>query len=152
MDYSEIIAQSELAEGLDEDSVGKLAQIAKTCRFSKGDLIIKEGEATSAIYVIYEGWVSIEILRFPYDTGTQRLRLLKNKGIVGEFSFIDRSKRSANVVAQEDLDCLMRKSDELEDIIKHDYKLGYSIMFNLAKLLCGRIRTTNLELRNQLIW
>ncbi len=152
MDYSRIISECVIAQRLSEEEIEKLANIAKPREYSPGDLIIREDDTSCDLFIIYKGRVSVEMKRFPYDAGSQRLNLIKTEGVVGEFSFIDKSRRSANVKAHEDVSCLMLPCEELEALMRSDYKIGYILMSNLARLLCGRIRGANFELRNQLIW
>jgi len=152
MDVKNILAQSDLARGMEDEQLEKLSRIAKVVEFRKNDVLIKENDSSSDIFILYKGWVSVEIQRFPYDTTAQRLRVLKNKGVLGEFSFIDKSRRSANVRAQENVSCVVLPGEELEKLAESDARAGYIIMKNIARLLSEKIRSSNFELRNQLIW
>ncbi|MDH5756466.1 MAG: cyclic nucleotide-binding domain-containing protein [Nitrospinota bacterium] len=152
MDVKKILSESDIAKGVEAEQLEKLAGICKVVEFRKNDILIKENDTSFDIFILYKGWVSVEIQRFPYDTAAQRLRILKNKGVVGEFSFIDKSRRSANVRAQEAVSCLVLPGDELEKLIEEDSKVGYVIVKNIARLLSEKIRGSNFELRNQLIW
>jgi CRP-like cAMP-binding protein len=147
-----IISECVLAEGLEKGDLARIAGIARTAEFADGDLIIREDDTSRDIFIIEEGWVSVEMQRYPYDMGSQRLRLFKHRGIVGEFSFVDKSRRSANVVAHGDVRAVILPGGELEDLLNSDSRLGYLFMRNVARLLCVRLRNTNFELRNQLIW
>ncbi|MBI4827246.1 MAG: cyclic nucleotide-binding domain-containing protein [Nitrospinae bacterium] len=151
-EFEKVLAECELADGLEEADLRKLAAIAEPKVFARDDIIIREDDTNCDIFILYEGWVSIEIQRFPYDASAQKLRVLRNKGVVGEFSFIDRSRRSATVRAQEEAKLLMLPCARLETLLATDHRVGYLVMRNIGRLLCARIRNTNFELRNQLIW
>ncbi|MDH4183697.1 MAG: cyclic nucleotide-binding domain-containing protein [Nitrospinota bacterium] len=152
MDIKKILAESEIARGIEGELLDKLAAIAKPMDYKKNDILIKENDDSFDIFILFKGWISVEIQRFPYDTTAQRLRVLKNKGIVGEFSFIDKSRRSANVRAQENVSCVMLPGDALQSLMDSDSNIGYPIMKNIARLLSEKVRSSNFELRNQLIW
>ena len=152
MDVKKVLAESDIAKGIEDEQLEKLASISEVTEFKKNDVLIKENDTSCDIFILYKGWVSVEIQRFPYDTTAQRLRMLKNKGVVGEFSFIDKSRRSANVRAQENVSCLVLPGGALENLMESDAKVGYVIMKNIARLLSEKIRSSNFELRNQLIW
>ncbi|VAX19435.1 hypothetical protein MNBD_NITROSPINAE04-1396 [hydrothermal vent metagenome] len=152
MDYARIISASAIAEDLTDGQIQRLARIAIFSEYSPGDIIIKENDKTTDLFIIHEGHVSVEIKRFPYDAASQPFLLIKAKGLVGEFSFIDRSPRSANVRAHDKVTCLVLPGDKLESLIQSDYEIGFLLMRNMARLLSARIRGANLELRNQLIW
>lgn len=152
MDFAAIISASAIADGLSDEQVQRLVTIASASEYAQGEIIIKENERTTDLFIIHEGHVSVEIKRFPYDASSQPILLIKTEGMVGEFSFIDRSPRSANVRAHDKVTCLVLPGDKLESLIESDYGIGYLLMRNMARLLAERIRGANLELRNQLIW
>lgn len=152
MDYSRIIAESELSAGFGAEDVEKLAAIAQTREYAQDEYIIQEEDVTCDIFIIYEGCVSVEIHRTPRTMTSHTVRVLKNEGVVGEFSFVDRSRRSATVKAEEDTRCLVLPCGRLEQLIENDYRLGYLIMRNIARIICSRIRKTNFEMRDQLVW
>ena len=152
MDVKKILADSGITQGMGDHQLDKLVSIAKTVEFQKNDLLIKENDVTADIYILYKGWISVEIQRFPYDTTAQRLRVLRNKGIVGEFAFIDKSKRSATVRAQDTVTVVKLPGDDLEKLLESDTQIGYPVIKNLARLLSQKVRSSNFEMRNQLIW
>jgi len=152
MDCFKIISDSELAAGMTPEEIGKIAEITTMMEFRSGNYIIRESDTSCDIFLIFEGWVSVEIHRFPYDSISEPLRLLKSECVVGEFSFIDKSRRSANVIAQDNVRSVMLPCQQLEDLLGREHLIGYHLMRNLARLLAVRIRNTNFELRNQLIW
>lgn len=152
MDYSRIIAESELAEGFGAADVEKLAAIAQTREYARDEYIIEEEDVTCDIFIIFEGCVSVEIHRLPRTMTSHTVRVLKNRGVVGEFSFVDRSRRSATVKAEEDTKCLVLPCARLEELVESDYRLGYLLMRNVARLICSRIRKTNFEMRDQVVW
>ena len=152
MDSIEIIQESDLGRDLTQEEVAKLAAVAVEKECSDGELIIKEGDTTRDVFLIVDGWVSVEIQQYSSELSVPKLQLLKNRGIVGEFSFVDGSRRSANVKAKDKVWLLMLPYEEMENVLKSEPRMGYIVMRNIAVQLCSRIRNANTELSNQLIW
>ncbi len=152
MDKVEILKHCKLADGFELSEMEKLAAIGIPCDFSKGEAIIKEEDFDLDLYIIYEGWASVEIKRIDETAEMHRLRVIKNFGVIGEFSYIDHSRRSANVIAQDAVSCLRLRNEDLNQLIKDGYKTGYKLIRNIANLLCERMRSANFELRNNLLW
>jgi len=67
---------------------------------------------------------------------------------VGEIALVDLCTRSATVQAVGPLLAVVLPNDRLRRLFEEDPLLGYRVMGNLARLLAGRIRETNLKLRN----
>jgi len=152
VDKVEILQGCDLAKGLSREEVAKLASVAVPVEYSGGDIIIREEDTTRDIFIIVEGWVSVEIQRYSASPGIPKLQLLKNRGIVGEFSFVDGSRRSANVTAKDSAKLLMLPYEQVSSLMESDYKLGYLLMRNIAVQLCSRIRSANADIGGELIW
>ncbi|MGK7344525.1 MAG: Crp/Fnr family transcriptional regulator [Candidatus Nitrospinota bacterium M3_3B_026] len=152
MDKAKVLTGCELARDLGPEQVEKLASISVVKEYDGGDSIIREDDTTRDIFILVDGWVTIEIQRYSSDISVPRLQLLKNRGVVGEFSFVDGSRRSANVTASEKARLLMLPYERMKKLMEADPRLGYTIMKNIAVQLCARIRFANSEMSSQLIW
>ena len=84
--------------------------------FSKGDVIIKEGELYTSLYLLIRG--SARVTRNGYDSP---VAVLKAGSVFGEISFLTRRARQSNVIANENI--LAIKIDDAF-FEKLDYKLG----------------------------
>ncbi|VAX22948.1 hypothetical protein MNBD_NITROSPINAE01-788 [hydrothermal vent metagenome] len=152
MDKAQIIRDSVLATSLDSKDVERLAEIAIARECVRGDIIIREDEVDRDIFLVYEGNVAVEI-RNPRGNDSYHLQVINRKGLVGELSFIDGSRRTASVVAKDNgVKLLHFQHKKLAELMESDFKLGYIIMRNIAKIVCGRMRSTTLGLRNQVIF
>ena len=66
--------------------------------FNKGDIIIKEGEHYTSLYLLIRG--SAQVTRKGYDSP---VAVLKAGSVFGEISFLTRRPRQSNVIANENL-------------------------------------------------
>lgn len=103
--------------------------------FKKGDVIIREGENYTSLYLLIRG--SAKVTRQGYDSP---IALLKAGSVFGEISFLTRKARQSNVIANENLlaikidDALFAKLNEaMRDKIKN----------YLIELLANRLDSMN---------
>lgn len=81
-----------------EDELGYLIKFAHTKTFNKDDIIIKEGDIGTEIYVILAGNVDI-VKNINSDMPMVKLANLGAENVLGEISIITNSPRSATVIA-----------------------------------------------------
>ncbi len=151
MNKGDVIRKSDLANDLGDTEIELLAKMAIEERYSRDDAIIKEDETNRDIFIIYDGWVYIEAQRSIARQESVKLDVLRSKGVIGELSFIDGSRRTANAIAKDDVLCLRLPYDKLYALMDQSPRLGYIIMRNLAIIISDRMRSLNFELRNHLL-
>ena len=152
VDYAKVISDSGLGDDMAPEDIKKLVEIAEPVEYSKGEALIKENDTTCDVFIIYKGWVAVETEHNSYYNPSRSMRLLKGRGMIGEFAFINKNLRSATVKAQENVSCIMFPFAKLEALAMSNGRLGYLLMRNMARRLAARITNLNLELRSQLIW
>jgi len=98
---------------------GDLKALAKSCQemsFTAGDIICKQGEKGSALFIITVG--KAEVLEEQRDGEAVRLAELDELSVVGELSVIDGEVRSATVRATDDTTCLVLTTWDLMATIR----------------------------------
>ena len=145
-----ILSKCYLAAGLGLADIEELAEIIDNVEYKEDEVIIRQDDQSRDLELIYSGHVSIEVRNHRGDGSVLKLQTIRSNSIVGEFSFLDGSRRSADVRAQTDVKLLRFPFDKLIMLMEKNPRIGYIIMGNLAKLLAERIRNVNFELRNQL--
>lgn len=151
VDKSLVISESELGRNLNDRQIDKLAGIAEFKEYSSGDTVISEDDTSRDVFIIFNGWLSVEVRR-PKGYSSCKIQVLKSSGIIGELSFLDGLRRTASVISMEDVKCLRLPYQKLQNLIDNDSNIGYHLINNMAIMLCSKMRNTNFELRNQVIW
>ncbi|MCP3672702.1 MAG: cyclic nucleotide-binding domain-containing protein [Gammaproteobacteria bacterium] len=147
----DILTKSPLTKGLTQTEIEQLLTICEDLTYKSGECIIKEDATNRDLYIIYDGLLTIEV-----DTGGKKssqgvkIGTIRGAGIVGELSFIDGRRRSADVVAKNDVQLLHIPYDTLTALMEQNNHIGYCIMQNTAKQICEHVRCANYELRNYL--
>jgi CRP-like cAMP-binding protein len=89
------------SETLDAQQLDVLAKVAKRRTYPKGSVLMKEGDDGRSMFVIEDGSVNVTLADEPKPVAT-----LYAGDIIGEASFLMGAKRSASVVAAEDVDAV----------------------------------------------
>ena len=135
------------------DAMEKIAETAQILIYEADEDIFYEGDASRDLYVLMEGKFAIETnVPGRVKDNPKAFYTVKPGEIIGEFSFVDGAPRSASARAQRDSKLLKFNGKQLSELLDADPEVGYIVMRNIARVLCSRIRNTNLTLRNALVW
>ena len=139
----------------------QLEQIFAICRevvFFQNELIFAESSPSNEFYVILEGEVAIQV-----DPALiSATHILQKPGTIavlyagqsfGEIALVDQGVRSASAVCQS-MYCktLVINRLDLMGLLKKDYAIGFKVMTNLATDLCTKIRLSNFNLREAMLY
>ena len=118
--------------------------------YTKGALILKEGDPTRGIYLVVKG--KVEVSKITPDGWKQTLAVLQAHHFFGELSVIeDRKSHSADVTAIEDAEVLLIKKDDLRLFEEKEPAMMYKIMRAIARTASRNIRSMNEKLMKVLI-
>lgn len=140
MELARQLAYNYVFRGLPRKVVAGLAALAVERRFRGGDVIVRQFEQSDDLYVILEG--SAKIRDFHGDEMTE----FGPGSVVGEISLIDEQARSATVVAVGGTLCAVIPASMIRSMMDTDAETKATIMANLSRLLCRRLRSTNQRL------
>ncbi len=110
--------------------------------FAKGDTILSHGDEGGALYIIKSGKVSVQ----DYNRYEGRISFvtLKEGDLVGELSFLNDRRVSADVKAEEDCVLYRLKREDMSRLMKEHPGLAFTIMNTIvnheAKLLTNMRR------------
>ena len=101
---------------------------------------------TTNLYFLLSGYVSIML---PIESERQqRLATFDAGSAIGEFSVVDKRPRSANIIANTAVKCLVVDLEEIEqDQSEQARHIRATIIENLARNLVQRLRKANNEIR-----
>lgn len=118
----------------------RLLARGRQLHFEPGDVVLREGHESCAIYVLLCGRVAVEKEHLDESVVLDELRA---GAVFGEVSFLDGSPPSASIVALEPVDIFV--VDELGDLLVSDPALAAGFYRSLATLVARRLRFTTQE-------
>ncbi len=100
--------------------------------FKQGEIIFREGDPATELYVIKSGRVDI-------TTGNRLLATLDDNGIFGEMALIDKTPRSATVTAATDVELVPVNEKQFLFLVSQTPFFALKVM----RVLAGRLRIAN---------
>ncbi|MGH9946183.1 MAG: cyclic nucleotide-binding domain-containing protein [Pyrinomonadaceae bacterium] len=119
---------------LSEDEIGRLARGSVRRVFAPGETIVRKGQEGRSMFVIIRGSVKIQI---PDHSGQKTINQLAQNDFFGEMSLLTGEPRSANVVAENEVEILEIRKAALKPIFEDNPSLMTSVceMIEERKLL-----------------
>jgi CRP/FNR family transcriptional regulator, cyclic AMP receptor protein len=140
----EQLSKIALFHGLTPDAIAVIAGVATEERHALNTRIFQHGEVGDKLYLIVEG--KVRISREVPGMGEEALAVLGPGDIFGEMSLIDESPRSADARVHERCRLLVIPKDGFEDLLFLHKDLAYEVLWNIVRMLTGRLRETNEKL------
>ena len=135
--HSELLKRVPLFEGLNDDELEALSDVALLRVFPKDRVVIMAEEEGDSLFVIHTGQVKVSIVS--EDGREVILSILGEGNFFGEMALLDDNPRSANVTTMEETELLMvRRADFLRFIQRSP-----QTAIKLLSVLAGRLRKTD---------
>jgi hypothetical protein len=136
-------AKVPLLRDLTQDEVKKFLTTGIILNVKKGDKIVRKGDIGNEMFVILSGSVDVHGRIDNKDCSVAKF----SKGeIFGEMGFLDHTERSADVVAEVDMEILVLTQSFLRKSMRMIPETAAKILFNLSVILCERLRTNTTNL------
>ena len=135
----EIIGSVPLFAGLDAAQVTQICRSARRVAMRAGDVVIEEGAAGHALYIILSGELEVS----KRDDGRDLVLATRKAGeFLGEMSLIERAPRTASARATRDGELLEIDAAAFQALIETNPGFGTTILRTMA----GRLRSTEASL------
>lgn len=148
MNQSEIISKlkqiplfADICEN--EEYMNEISRICTIRKFRKDEVIIRENDIGSEMFIVYDGAVEIVKRTRAGDNYTVVILKAEYNVFFGEMGLIDDDKRSATVMASEDSVFIVIDKDEFEKLGNRKPEIGLPVTRVILKTLVSRLRKTN---------
>ena len=108
--------------------------------YQQGDIIFREGDPGEEVFIVTKGTASA-FLQSP--NSAIRLATFAPGTVFGELAILDAGPRSATVVADEDLVCLVLTMSKYTALMEKHPSVAMRILAAIGRELSGRLRTAN---------
>lgn len=128
-----ILGSSGLFDGLTEKQLAAVAEEAHTKRFTKGELLFREGDEADSFLIITEGSVKVFVTS---DRGHEMvLATIRPPESLGEVSLLDGGPRSASASALEPVTALVFARSTLLGLVEREHSVAEAILRSAGGLL-----------------
>jgi CRP-like cAMP-binding protein len=123
-------AQAELFAGKSDAEWATLLSHTETRRFRPGEVVLAEGDADRALYVLVDG-------RLEYPGG-----IVEPVSTVGEAAFLDGGRRAVTLRAVTDGEVLRLSWDSFEALGAREPLLARELLVDVGRILAARLRAS----------
>jgi glutaminase len=138
------IADHELLTGLSSIELAEILPELGTVTAEPGDLLVRQGEAASAVFLVTRGTLSV--VRAGYDGRGHRLTTLSAGGTFGELALLDRRARAADVRADTPVVCRTLGYETLDALAVSAPALHAKLIRNLFGVVVATLHIVNAEI------
>jgi CRP-like cAMP-binding protein len=110
------------------EELGRVAAMTEEVHFESGEIILREGEPTDAIYLILKGRVAAE-------GNGQRVHEVGEKQAFGTVAALDRNPAVHTVRAIDPVDALKLNAQDFDDILSLDFGLVQAVLRALCRMI-----------------
>lgn len=141
----EVLANSPLFRGLKPREVKRIALLGELKRFSAEEYIMRQGEEGNDIMVFLRGSGRV-VAQDKNESKIREIRKIRPGGVIGEVGFFGDGRRSASIIASEDVEVLQIDGPRLERVQRRFPKVASKLYYNLSQLLGSRLSSVTQSL------
>ena len=132
----ETLKSLEIFSAFSEDILESLTPYVKIETYNEGDMIFKEGDEGTAIYIIEKGQVEIR-------KEDKTLFSFKDGSVFGEMALFENAERSADAVARTDLTLYLINNQDFRKFIFEHPEPGVQFLYTGIREMSRRLRRTS---------
>jgi glutaminase len=134
----------EIASGLAAEELAVFRELIVRRSFAPGEHVIRRGDAATTLFLVTKGVVGVWLGE--HENGS-RVASFSVGTMVGEMAFLDGVRRSANVVAEGDVECAVFALEDFNTLLETHPRLHTKILRNIGVSLATKLRRVNEDVR-----
>ncbi len=131
-----------LFAGLRPSQAKIVALMGELKTFPRGEAIVRQGELGNEMFVLIGGKAEV---RVNLNGRARVVRQFKRGDMFGEMGLIRRQKRTADIIATEDVEVLVVNERFLNRMQRRYPRIGARIFLNIAKILSDRLEQESIR-------
>lgn len=133
----------DLFRGLNPEEIAVLTKLLAPRSYPPGEVMVQVGAEAREIFLLAQGSATITI---PLANGTRRRVGVFSPGMsFGEVALLDQAPRSAEVVAESDVECHLLGQEDFERLTETHPRIKITLLHNMACGLARLLRKTTRE-------
>ena len=139
-----------MLSGVSDDELSRLAVFCEERQMGEGTTVFIENMPGESLFLIGKGTIRISKMFAEGDEKT--LTVLGPEDIFGEMAVVDGLPRAATARVAEDAELISLKKKDFESLCQSDPALALKLVVNVFRVFSKRVRESNDEYRDMLIW
>lgn len=135
------VRENELATGMTEDGIAVFESLLTMRRFGRGEEIVRQGDEAGTLFLITRGVVGVWAGAGARDA--RRVASFSAGTAVGGIAFIDGRRRSATLMADDDVECAVLERADFDRLQTTHPRIHARILMNIAISIAAKLRTAN---------
>lgn len=132
-------------KGLTSSEIKLLASFSQEEKFSKDQVIFREGDKGDRLFIVVDGQVRIS--KYIPGVGEEALAILDRGEFFGEMALVDGSPRSADAIAHSAVVTVLSVNQRiLSDILSRNPESALRFLKILCRMMSHRLREINLKI------
>lgn len=144
------IRNSVMLQGFSDEELAELAKFCEIREMSESTTVFIENMPGESLFLVKSGTIRISKMFAEGDEKT--LVVLGPEDIFGEMAVIDGLPRSATARVAENAELISVKKKDLERLCVENAALALKMVSNIVRVFSKRVRESNEEYRDMLIW
>jgi MFS superfamily sulfate permease-like transporter len=140
------LAQHDFVAGVEPADLIALQSYLTVCTFSAGSVLGKEGDDADRMWIIVGGSVSVR-LSVADARGSRRIVSLSSGTTVGELALLETRRRSAGIVADDEVTCYELTREAFDRLAAERPQLGAVLLRNLARQMARNLLRASEDIR-----
>ena len=131
-------------EGIGDEAVEQIAEIARMVEFAAGAMIFRQGEPAKKIYLVVHGTVSLEISA--PGVGCRRLMTIERGELLAWSPLLGHTQLTATARALTPTEAVEMSASQVLAMCEQNARLGYELLRQVADAMASRLNATRLQL------
>jgi len=140
----EALAQHPFTHNLDQAEREAMAAFAVARTYEPDEMILREGKAADAFFLIVSGLVAIELL-LP-DRGVLRLQTVGAGEVIGWSWLVPPYRWGFDARAISPTSAVLMDAKKLRGLFESDHRLGFHVVRDLLTVVAERLKAARLQL------
>ncbi len=151
----DFLKNTPLFSGFSPKDIKNIEKIVHLRKFKKNEIVFKEDEPGTGMYIIKKGAVRIS-KQTPNGASQGREEIIstfKKNDFFGEITLLEKAafERTASAYANSESELVGLFKPDLLDIIERNPKLGIKIVMRISEIMAARLRSTTTAFFNKTV-
>lgn len=142
MSGSDFLSKVPIFSELSKETLDKIEKVGQRKKFNKGEIILLEDDAGTALFIIING--KVKVSRSSNDGKEVILTILNADDFFGEMAILDGQKRSATVSAIEPSEVFVIQRDDFINLLYAHPEISIALLQELTR----RLRNADMKIKS----